>query len=460
MLTYDLSGRGRAPLYEYLSDCLRRDILSGRLAVGGRLPSRRALAEHLGVSLITVDAAYGLLLDEGCVEARPRRGYYVASPALRGPDGQARAEAPREPEVPRLLRLAGSRMDAGLFPAALWARLTRRVLSEDPDALLRSAPHEGLTELREAIAAYLRGSKGLDVRAGQVIIGAGAEFLYLLTAQFFAGASIAVEDPGYPKIRQVYAAAGAVCIPLPLDGRGLSLSALERSGAAVAHISPAHQFPTGILTPMPRRLALLDWARSTGGYIIEDDYDGEFGARQRPLPTLAGIDRAGRVIYMSTFSQTVSPALRIGFLVLPERLCGLWRERLGFYSCAVPSLEQQVLARFISGGYYERHLNRLRKAAREKRAALSAAIEASPLAPIAALPEPGAGVHLLLRMDTPLSDAEARRRGEEHGLALSFLSDYAASPGHAAQHTLVINCAALPASRLDEAVSGLAKVFA
>ena len=286
MLTYDLSGRGRAPLYEYLSDCLRRDILSGRLAVGDRLPSRRALAEHLGVSLITVDAAYGLLLDEGCVEARPRRGYYVASPALRGPDGRARAEAPREPEAPRLLRLAGSRMEAGLFPAALWARLTRRVLSEDPDALLRSAPHEGLTELREAIAAYLRGSKGLDLRAEQVIIGAGAEFLYLLTAQ----------------LRQDYAAAGAVCIPLPLDGRGLSLSALERSGAAVVHISPAHQFPTGIVTPMPRRLALLDWARSTGGYIIEDDYDGEFGARQRPLPTLAGIDRAGRVIYMSTFS--------------------------------------------------------------------------------------------------------------------------------------------------------------
>ena len=219
-------------------------------------------------------------------------------------------------------------------------------------------PHQGLYELREAIAGYLRGYKGLSVRAGQVVLGAGAEFLYLMLAQLFRGAALAVEDPGYPQIRRCYLGSGAECIPVALDAQGVDPAALRASGAAVLHISPAHQYPTGLVTPMPRRQELLHWAESNGGYIIEDDYDSELAFTPRPLPTLSGIDRAGRVIYMNTFSQTIAPGLRAGFLVLPERLLPLWRERLGFYSSAVPSLEQHVLARFISGGFYERHLAR------------------------------------------------------------------------------------------------------
>ena len=460
MLTYDLTARGeRTPIYEYLYLCLRRDILSGALAVGEKLPSRRSLAEHLGVSEITVAAAYSQLEAEGCVTAAPRRGYFVcAQPLSPAADDAPAPTRPAAESVPWRLDLRSNRVDAALFPVGVWARLTRRVLSENPDAMLAGVPHEGLYELRTAISGYLRGSKGLSVPPERIIVGAGAEFLYLLLAQLFRGAACALEDPGYPKIREVYVSSGAECLPVRLDAQGVDPASLAASGAAVLHISPAHQYPTGLVTPMPRRQALLDWAERTGGYIIEDDYDSELGFTPRPLPTLASIDRGGRVIYMNTFSQTISPGMRVGYLVLPERLLDVWRERLGFYSCAVPSLEQHVLARFISGGWYERHLARLRKTCRERRSAVLEAFSRSSFASRADISEPGAGLHFLMRVETELPDSELRDRAAALGLRLGFLSDYS-SDGAAGQHVLVINYAGLSGERLGEAVEMLEQVL-
>lgn len=459
MLTYDLTARGGTPMYEYLYRCLRSDILSGALGVGEKLPSRRGFAGHLGVSVITVDAAYGLLEAEGCIEAVPRRGYYVCARPLSPPGDAASSPTFEEPEETPLLDLRSNRVDASLFPVGVWAKLTRRVLSENPDALLGSVPHAGLPELREAIAEYLRGYKGMHVTASQVVIGAGAEFLYLMLAQLFRGAAFALEDPGYPKIRQAYSGSGIDCIPVGLDAQGVEPGSLRSGGAAVLHISPAHQYPTGLVTPLPRRQELLNWAQSTGGYIIEDDYDSELSFTPMPLPTLSSIDRSGRVIYMNTFSQTISPGMRVGYLVVPERLSGEWRRRLGFYSCAVPTLEQHVLARFISGGYYERHLTRLRKACREKRGAVLDAIASSAAASRVTIREPGAGTHFLLRLDTNAPDGEIRSRALALGLRLGFLSDYAFNPSAAEQHVLAINYAGLSAERIGEALGLLARVL-
>lgn len=381
MLTYDLTARGNTPIYEYLYRCLRSDILSGALEVGGRLPSRRSFAEHLGVSVITVDAAYSLLEAEGCIEAVPRRGYFVCARPISPPQGVPVVDSvPEAPSAGPRLDLRSNRVDASLFPVGVWAKLTRRVLSEDPDSLLGSVPHAGLYELRSAIAAYLRGYQGharLSL-AGCRRRGGGIPVSH-------AGAALprrrlCARGPGYPKIRQAYVGSGIDCIPVGLDEQGVKPDALRSGGAAVLHISPAHQYPTGLVTPLPRRQELLTWAQSTGGYIIEDDYDSELSFTPMPLPTLSSIDRAGRVIYMNTFSQTISPGMRVGYLVLPERLAGEWQDRLGFYSCAVPTLEQHVLARFISGGCYERHLTRLRKACREKRCAVLEAFSNSAFA--------------------------------------------------------------------------------
>ena len=434
MLTYSMEERGDLPLYEYLYRRIREDILAGKLTAGERLPSKRALAEHLHLSVITVEGAYAQLEAEGYLYTLPKRGFFVSqvdrTPAPKAPEPPAIAE----PEAARQWRLdlKSNQVDTARFPVSTWARLTRQVLSEDGAALLRPVPHQGLGALRRAIADDLRDYRGMSVSAEQIIVGAGAEYLYLLLAQLLGpGAVFAAEDPGYPKIRQVYGKCGAACRPVPLDAQGMDLAALAASGATVAHLSPSHHYPTGLVTPIARRQALLRWAEEVDGFIIEDDYDSEFRFSGRPLPTLQSIDRSGRVLYMNTFSQTISPSMRVGFVVLPPRLLERYRRELDFYACTVPALEQHVLARFLSGGYYEQHLSRMRKEYRQRRCAVLAAFRSGPFAHRITISEQGAGLHFLLRLDTDRSDEDLRRQAEALGVRLGFLSEYAAVPSEA-----------------------------
>ena len=370
-----------------------------------------------------------------------------------------------EPEEPAdtawQLDLRSNQVDTSRFPAATWARLTRQVLSEGSDALLRPVPSQGLLQLREAIAAYLRDFKGMAVSPGQIVVGAGAEYLYLLLAQLLGREVIlALEDPGYPKLRQVYGRWGSPLRFIPVDSHGLRADLLTDSGAAVVHLSPSHHYPTGAIMPIGRRQALLRWAQQREGVIIEDDYDSEFRFSGRPIPTLQSIDTAGRVIYLNTFSQTISPAMRLGYLVLPQRLLERYRRELGFYACTVPALEQHVLSRFLSGGHYEQHLSRMRKEYRLRREAVLKAFSASPFAHRISLSEQGAGLHFLLRLDTRRSDEALKKRAQELGVRLGFLSEYAAVPDPSYAHTLVINYAGLSPQRLDQAVDLLGQIFA
>ena len=462
MLTYSMEERGTLPLYEYLYRCIRSDILDGTLAAGERLPSKRQLAEHLRLSVITVEGAYQQLEAEGYVYTLPKRGFFVA-PVERlaaAPPAPAPLPAPAV-KRPWRLDLKSNQVDVTCFPVSTWARLTRQVLSEGGEALLRPVPHQGLEALRQAIADDLRDYKGMTVSPEQIVVGAGAEYLYLLLAQLLGPEAVfAVEDPGYPKIRQVYGKCGAACRPVSLDRRGMDIAALTASDASVVHISPSHHYPTGLVTPIGRRQELLRWARQRDGFIIEDDYDSEFRFSGRPIPTLQSIDREGRVIYMNTFSQTISPSMRVGFMVLPPRLLERYRRELDFYACTVPALEQHVLARFLGQGYYEQHLSRMRKEYRLRRGRVLEAFRASPFAKRVTIAEQGAGLHFLLRLKTPLSDEDLRRRAEEHGVRLGFLSEYAAVPDPAHAHTLVVNYAGLDAEKLPEAMALLSEVFA
>ena len=461
MRTYALENRGRAPLYEYLYRCIRGDILDGTLTAGERLPSKRALAEHLHISVMTVEGAYQQLEAEGYVYTQPKRGFFVAEverprPAVPAPPAP---EAPPEAPVWRL-DLKSNQVDASRFPAAAWARLTRQVLSEDGEALLRPVPHQGLPALRQAIARDLREYKGMAVPPEQIVVGAGAEYLYLLLAQLLGREAVfAVEDPGYPKIRQVYGKCGAACRPVPLDGQGVPPEALEAAGASVVHLSPAHHYPTGLVTPIGRRQALLRWAEKAGGIIIEDDYDSEFRFTGRPIPTLQSIDTAGRVVYMNTFSQTISPSMRVGFMVLPPRLLEQYRRELDFYSCTVPALDQHVLARFLDQGHYEQHLARMRKEYRTRHDAVLASFRSSPFRNRITISEQGAGLHFLLRLDTRESDGALRDRAAARGVRLCFLPQYAAIPSPAYAHTLVVNYAGLSPAALPEAMDLLAEIF-
>ena len=459
MLTYAMEARGDLPLYEYLYRRIRQDILDGTLASGERLPSKRALAEHLRVSVITVESAYSQLEAEGYLYTLPKRGFFVCR-VEHSPTAPAAAHqiAPEPPAPAWQLDLGRNQTDGSRFPVAAWARLTRQVLSEN--AFLAPTAHQGLYALRKALADDLRHYKGMSVSPEQIVIGAGAEYLYLLLAQLLGTNSVfAVEEPGYPKIRQIYRKCGIPCRSVPLDQQGIDVDALRAAGANVIHISPAHHYPTGLVTTIGRRQALLRWAEEQGGIIIEDDYDSELRFSGRPIPTLQSIDRSGCVIYMNTFSQTISPAMRIGFMVLPPQLLERYRQELDFYACTVPALEQHVLARFLEGGCYEQHLSRMRKEYRFRRAAVLEAFRNSPFAHRISIQEQDAGLHFLLRLDTDESDESLRQRAAAQGVRLVFLSEFAAAPKPEQAHTLVVNYAGLSPERLDGAMELLSRLF-
>lgn len=463
MLTYSLNRQARESLYSQLYRHIRADILSGRLTAGQRLPSKRSLAAHLELSVITVETAYGQLCAEGYLRSEEKRGYFVDFVSLppAAPPATPLPQPQDEPPQPFLDFVTNS-ICAEDFPFTVWARLMRQTLLEQGKRLLRPTPPQGAASLRQAIADYLRAFRGMEVQPAQIVIGAGTEVLYSLLLQLLGQEQCyAVEDPGYRKIARVYRSHRARVVPVALDGAGLSVEALRRSQANVVHISPNHHYPTGIVMPIARRQALLHWAQEERGrYILEDDYDSEFRFVGRPIPTLFSIDRSERVIYLNTFSKTIAPSIRIGYLVLPPHLLAQFRQRLGFYACTVSEFEQETLARFLTGGYFEKHLNRMRKRYHQKRDALIAAIQESSLQPRAQILEQDAGLHFLLRLDTTLSDGRLREAAQAAQLQLSTLSEYYAAPEAAPQHTLIMNYSGVDAARLPEAMRRLARAIA
>ncbi len=462
MLTYLLDERGRCPAYDYLSRCIRRDIRTGRLSPGEKLPSKRAFARRLGVSVVTVEAAYGQLIAEGYLRAEERRGYFVnpiEAPQSSPPSLPVCLEPPAAP--PCLMDFHGGGVANEKFPFTLWAKLMRQAISEQERHLFDPIPFHGVLALRQAISDYLYRARGITAHPEQVILGAGTEYLYLLLVQLLGRDRVyGVEDPGYAKIAHIYQACGASVCPLPLDGHGPELSSLSNSSIQILHLSPSHHYPTGAVTPVGRRQALLEWARQKPDrYIIEDDYDSEFRFIGRPLPTLQSIDTDQRVVYMNTFSRTIGPALRISYMLLPPALLERYRQQLGFYSCTVPSLEQYTLAKFISGGGFERHINRMKAFYRTKRDQVISIIQASPLGPRSHIREENAGLHFLLELDTACPDQEASARARKSGIRLSFLSNYTRRPERVTPHCLVVNYAGLDTTLLPQALDILSEIL-
>lgn len=461
MLTYDLEQRGNLARYDYLYRCIREDILSGRLNPGERLPSKRSLAAHLNTAVVTVENAYAQLEAEGYLYAREKQGYYVAPVEVRPWEGEPPEQRPERLNPPWHLDLGGLGSGTEGFPFSLWARLTRRVLTQRGEQLLRATPPNGVMELRQAISRHLYRFRGISAAPEQIVVGAGTEYLYNLLVQLLGRDRIyGLEDPGYSKAERVYTLSGARCRSLPVDRRGVPLEALEESGCQVLHISPNHQFPTGAVTPISRRQGMLRWAeREEGRYIIEDDYDSEFRFTGRPIPTLQSIDRAEKVLYVNTFSRTLAPSLRIGYLVLPQALLKDYEKRLGFYSSTVPAIEQHTLALFLEEGHFERHLNRMRVYYRNRRDQVIAAIGRSPLAGRCQVLGEEAGLHFLLRLHTNLEDAQLEAAAREQGIRLSFLTQYERLPGRAGAHTLVVSYPGLEQEKLEAGLETLAQLL-
>ena len=360
MLTYDLQDTGRDPKYYALYRSIREDIAAGTIRPGERLPSKRTLAAHLGVSTVTVEGAYRMLMDEGYVRARERSGYFamaVGAPALARDQG-------REP----LRLLPEERADGETeFPYSLWFKTLRQVISDQGRRLVQRSPNEGCAVLRNAIARYLLRYRGMHAQPEQIVVGSGSEQLYESVVRMLGNdRTYAIEWPSYGQIEAVYQGAGARVVRLPIGPEGIESPALEAAAADVLHVTPFHSWPTGVTAPAPKRYEYLQWAARTGGWVVEDDFDSEFFMPGKPLESLYAMDERSAVIYLNTFSKSLAPSMRMGYMILPRTLLPVYRARLGMYSCSVPVLEQYALARFIDQGHFERHLNRMRRRMRER----------------------------------------------------------------------------------------------
>ncbi len=449
MVTYDLKKSPGVPLYEALYRCIRQDILTGKLRPGEKLPSKRALAQNLEVSKITVETAYSQLLSEGYLISKEKVGYFVEKTAQAAPTASVPL-FPVSPAAEDSLDLTAN--GTGQFPFSVWTKLQRQIILDYGEKLLLPLPNQGIPELRQAIAAHLWGFRGMQVDPENILIGAGTDFLYNLLIQLLGREKIyAVEEPGYEKIRRVYAAAGVSCVSAPMDGSGVMPEALAQ--ADVLHCSPSHHFPTGLVTPVSRRQALLRWAGSEK-WIIEDDYDSEIRIAAPPQPAMPALDHSGRVNYMNTFSKTLAPSIRISYMVLPPELMAQFRRRLGFYSCTVPSFEQYTLARFLSQGHFEKHINRMRKFYKNRRNSLISLLKSCPFAHRLTILEQDAGLHFLVRVDTGLPDRELTARLAQSGIRIQALSEYY-HEGSGDLHCLVVNYSSLKEEALVEALGNL-----
>ena len=449
MRTYVLDANAKTPLYEQLYRALKEDILSGEIKGGEKLPSKRTLAEHLNISRITVENAYNQLVTEGYLVSKPKSGYYAETL-----EALPRRLPPVRQNSPAIM-VPPPTVSAGQFPFSIWARLMRSVLLDQHDLLLQPPPNTGLPELRSAIAGMLRRSRGMEVSPENIVIGAGAEYLYNILIQLLGkDLRYGLENPGHRKIRQVYEANGVEICPISLDENGVSFASLLFSHASVLHFSPGHQYPTGVVMPIVRRRQLMNWVGGRENqWLIEDDYDSEFRFSGRMVPTMYSMDTLGRVIYLNTFSRTITPALRISYMILPDELMARYRQKLGFYSCTVPSMEQLTLARFLEEGHFEKHVSRMKRHYRLLRDQLLKLLRQSCKADRMAVQGDEAGLHFLLRLDTDLPDDAVEQRLAEGGIRAACLRHYAVGlPDEAVRGRVVIQYSDLAEADLPRLV--------
>ncbi len=412
MLTPELDSARAQPLYEQLYYYLRGEIENGTLAPGEKLPSKRNLANSARLSVMTVERAYSQLTAEGYLRSENRRGFFVEEATAPGPSlsaPQIPKTVPPAPPVPQFqYDFATTVVDAEAFPFSTWAKLTREVLSSRDSALLSAADPQGVPELREAIVRHLYEFRGIRVQPSQIVVGAGSEMLLSLLVQLLGREQgYAVEDPGYRKTVQILRKNGAPVFPVPMDEGGIDVGQLEASRASVVHVTPSHHYPLGTIMPVSRRYALLHWAESAPErYIIEDDYDSEYRFTGKPIPALQGLDRAGRVIYLNTFTKSLAPSIRISYMVLPPLLAERYRREVYFYSSTVPSFEQYSLALFMQRGHLERHIWRTRKRYKLRRDALISAVRETGLTAYSQLSGADAGLHLLLTVRNGKREAD------------------------------------------------------
>lgn len=462
MLRYELDKTNNKSLYECLYEYIRDDILRGRIIKGEKLPSKRELAAENGISVKTVLSAYEQLLLEGYVYSKERQGYFVAdvekTPKY-NPDIIRYMEIYREDEW--FADFTANETVYEMFPFSTWKKVMREVLTQYDMELVRRSHFLGVKELREVIALYLYRNRGIKISPECIVIGAGVEYLYSKLIKLLPeNAKYAVENPSYKKLPKIYDEYGLKWVWTEMDREGINMDSLREVKADIIHVSPEHHYPLGTVMSVTRRQELLAWAlEEEDRYIIEDDYDCEFRYRTNSIFAMKSMDIEDRVIYMNTFSKTLAPSIRISYMVLPESLMIKYINMTNFYSNTASTIEQYALCRFIEKGYFERHISRLKKYFHNLGEKLIKIIKNSKVLPIQDIRGGESGTHILLRMNTKISDCEIKKAAMGQGINIACLSDFCSEVLPEFEHTLVMNYLNLSEDKLKKTIKRLEKIF-
>ena len=454
-------------MYEQIYEYIKEEIRKGSLAAGTRLPSTRILAEHLKISRSTSQMAYDQLVSEGYIETIPCKGYFVLKidelVEVEPETKMGFLVEPEQQEAELDVDFSPRGIDLTSFPYNAWRKVTRATLMDDDKEMFLTGSPQGEPGLREAIRGYLHSARGVNCTADQIIIGAGSEYLMMLLTQILGTSrTIAMENPTYRQAYRVFESLGCQMKPVEMDAHGMNVRLLEESGADIAYVMPSHQYPMGVVMPVKRRQELLSWAgRGEKRYLIEDDYDSEFRYRGKPVPALQGMDIQGKVIYMGTFSKSIAPAIRVGYLVLPAPLLAVYKRKCGFYASTVSRIDQKIIYQFLTEGHYERHLNRMRAIYKGKHDVLMS--ELKTLGTEFIVQGEYAGLHVLLKyrkagMETWLVEEAAKARVGVYGIS-GFLIAPLADQKEECFSTVVLGYARLNEDQIREGIRRLAAAW-
>ena len=482
LLSIAIEHEAARPIATQLYAALRDMMLSGAIAAGARLPSSRTLARDLGVSRTTVIDAFDRLIAEGLVEARVGAGTFVSDvlsaerPAPPAAVGRARparkpslskamdwavdrfSDRQRLPYAPRAFITALPAFDA--FPMAQWARLVAKHWRGSRESVMGYGAPFGHEPLREAIAAHLRANRGIACEKEQFFIVGGAQQAFSLIGAVLLdpGDKVWFENPGAIGARNAFLACGAELVPVPVDGEGLRVQeGLRRSrDFRLVFATPSHHQPLGHVMSLERRFALLRSAEQAGAWIVEDDYDGEFFFGRRPLPTLKSVDRTGLVIYVGTFSKSLFPALRLGFMLVPPSLVDTFEKVSAAFVQGVPTSTQAVVAEFIEEGHFSTHIRRMRRVYEERHAALCEAARRELSGLLEVVPTES-GLHTIGHLPNHLSEIAVARAAASQGIVVSPIARFSIEP--TAVNGLVLGFGGVRPPEIKRGVAVLSEVL-
>ena len=453
-LTMNLKTHSKIPLYEQIYNYIKSDIQNGKIAYGEKLPSIRALAKHLEISRSTVELAYEQLLSEGYIESEPYRGFFVAQIEELYHLQKVKITSAKIYKEKKKYKydFTPNGVDLKSFPYNAWRKLSKDILMDDKTELFRAGDSQGEYGFRNAICNYLYQARGVNCTPDQIIIGAGSDYILMLLSTILGiHHRIAFEDPTYKQAYRMVRSLSYETAPVPMDKNGMKVSELEKSGADIAYVTPSHQYPTGVIMPLKRRLELLRWAsQEEGRYIIEDDYDSEFRYKGKPIPALQGYDGEDKVIYLGTFSKSIAPAIRLSYMVLPKPLLEVYDQKSRFVNSTVSKVDQMIVQKFIEEGYYERHLNKTRALYKSRHDVLIEGLR--PMMDICKISGEHAGVHLLLTFHNGMSEEELIQRAEAEDIRVYGLSDYCIQEKYEGNATILLGYANLSEEQIREAV--------